>query len=400
MRNKIKLGYDDISIVPERITNIRHRKECTYFTDTFTLPFFTAPMDNVVNEETANKFIDVGINVVLPRTISFEKRLNILFNLTQMTSSRFVAFSLTEIQQLFIDDLDILHLEKSKLDFESAKSIYNIRHTLLPTVFNIGKKIHVCIDIANGHMSELLDTIKKIKQFYNDKVIIMSGNIANPNTYKDYEEVGCDFVRCSIGSGSRCTTSSNVAVHYGCFSLLKEIWEIKQQINGKCKIIADGGIKGYGDIQKALLYADYVMIGGLFNKAIDSAGTPIYGRFYWNFFGEKILNPFKTLFYYGKKVKECDYEKVLKMVKNGKVDVWKEYYGMSTKIAQSKINPGGILKTGEGKVERQKVEYSIKQWVENEIDFLRSAMSYTNSKTLEEYKNSNWVQLTYKSYNK
>jgi IMP dehydrogenase/GMP reductase len=228
----------------------------------------------------------------------------------------------------------------------------------------------------------------------------MSGNIANPNTYKDYEEVGCDFVRCSIGSGSRCTTSSNVAVHYGCFSLLKEIWEIKQQINGKCKIIADGGIKGYGDIQKALLYADYVMIGGLFNKAIDSAGTPIYGRFYWNFFGEKILNPFKTLFYYGKKVKECDYEKVLKMVKNGKVDVWKEYYGMSTKIAQSKINPGGILKTGEGKVERQKVEYSIKQWVENEIDFLRSAMSYTNSQTLEEYKNSNWVQLTYKSYNK
>jgi hypothetical protein len=73
---------------------------------------------------------------------------------------------------------------------------------------------------------------------------------------------------------------------------------------------------------------------------------------------------------------------------------------MSTKIAQSKINPNGVLKTGEGKVERQKVEYSIKQWVTNEGDFLRSAMSYTNSKTLEEYKDSNWIQLVYKSYNK
>jgi IMP dehydrogenase/GMP reductase len=228
----------------------------------------------------------------------------------------------------------------------------------------------------------------------------MSGNIANPETYRKYVEVGCDFVRCSIGSGSRCTTSSNVAIHYGCFSLLKEIWEIKNDMNAKCKIIADGGIKGYGDIQKALLYADYVMIGGLFNKAIDSAGTPVYGRFYWDFFGEKILNPFKTFLYYGKKVKKKDYERVLRLIKEGKVDVWKEYYGMSTKIAQSKINPNGVLKTGEGKVERQKVEYSIKQWVTNEEDFLRSAMSYTNSKTLEEYKDSNWIQLVYKSYNK
>lgn len=228
----------------------------------------------------------------------------------------------------------------------------------------------------------------------------MSGNIAHPETYRKYAEVGCDFVRCSIGSGSRCTTSSNVAIHYGCFSLLREIWEIKKNMRATCKIIADGGIKGYGDIQKALLYADYVMIGGLFNKAIDSGGTPVYGRFYWDFFGEKILNPFKTFLYYGKKVKKKDYERVLRLIKEGKVDIWKEYYGMSTKIAQSKINPNGVLKTGEGKVERQKVEYSIKQWVTNEGDFLRSAMSYTNSKTLEEYKDSNWIQLVYKSYNK
>jgi IMP dehydrogenase/GMP reductase len=388
MKNKITLGYDDISIVPERITNIRHRQKCFCYDANLSLPIFAAPMDNVVNIDSAKILSYHKIHSVIPRTISLEERINQIFEV-QLDKRIFFAFSLSEAQDFFLKNLDG----------------YNYTNYLIGT---LRKKIEndksfvcrICIDIANGHMIELIDVIKSIKEKYGRQVIIMSGNIANPETYKFYEDAGCDFVRCSIGSGSRCTTSSNVAVHYGCFSLLKEIWEIKQQINGKCKIIADGGIKGYGDIQKALLYADYVMIGGLFNKAIDSAGTPIYGRFYWNFFGEKILNPFKTLFYYGKKVKECDYEKVLKMVKNGKVDVWKEYYGMSTKIAQSKINPGGILKTGEGKIERQKVEYSIKQWVENEIDFLRSAMSYTNSKTLEEYKNSNWVQLTYKSYNK
>ena len=93
------------------------------------------------------------------------------------------------------------------------------------------------------------------------------------------------------------------------------------------------------------------------------------------------------------------YEKILKDIKLGKVEVWKEYYGMSTKKAQARINPNAELKTSEGFVKRQKVEYSIKQWVENEFDYLRSVMSYTNSKTLNEYKNSKWVINTYRAYN-
>ena len=388
MINNIKLGYDDISIVPECVSNIRSRKECSFFTETLSLPIFAAPMDTVVNEECAVNFIESLINVVYPRTIPLQNRLELL-NICKLSKWSFIAFSLSEAQDIFLNKT-----KKHDLSYKNT-AIKVIREKI-----NFGTlTCNICIDIANGHMVELIDSIKKIKQRYGKKVIIMSGNIANPNTYKKYEEAGCDFVRCSIGSGSRCTTSSNVSVHYACFSLIKEIWQIKQKINGKCKIVADGGIKGYGDIQKALLYADYVMIGGLFNKAIDSAGTPIYGRFYWDFFGKKILNPFKTFIYYGKTVKKKDYQRVLKLIKDGKVDVWKDFYGMSTKIAQAKINPNGKLKTSEGKIERQKVEYSIKQWSENEIDFLRSAMSYTNSKTLEEYKNSEWIQLTYKGYN-
>jgi IMP dehydrogenase/GMP reductase len=388
MNKLIKLGYDDISIVPETISKIRHRKECFCYDENLSLPIFTAPMDQVVDIDSAEIYMRNSINAVIPRTVDFENRIKLMLQNTD-NERCFFAFSLTEAQELFLE-IPALNTPFVLID--------QLRFNLASELFTGAYRI--CIDIANGHMKELLDVIKEIKKLYGQRVIIMSGNIANPKTYRKYVEVGCDFVRCSIGSGSRCTTSSNVAIHYGCFSLLKEIWEIKNDMNAKCKIIADGGIKGYGDIQKALLYADYVMIGSLFNKAIDSAGTPVYGRFYWHFFGEKILNPFKTFLYYGKKVKKKDYGRVLRLIKEGKVDVWKEYYGMSTKIAQSKINPNGVLKTGEGKVERQKVEYSIKQWVQNESDFLRSAMSYTNSKTLEEYKDSNWIQLVYKSYNK
>lgn len=376
---KVKLGYEDISIVPEVISDIKSRKECFCWIDGWNLPIFTAPMDNVVDESTSKVFRDRGIPVVFPRTIPFERRINLLY---QSNNTFFISFSQQEAKELF-------------LNYTSENSILLLR---LKIKESINRGWFICIDIADGHMSELLQIVKQIKENYN-AVKIMTGNIANPKTYEHYENAGCDYVRCNIGSGSGCTTASNVGVFYPTFSLIKETWEEKQRINGKCKIIADGGIKGYRDIQKALIYADYVMIGGLFSKAIDSAGTPVYGRAYWNFFGKRILNPFKTFFIYGKPVKPKNYEKVLKQIKRGKLDVWKQFYGMSTKVAQAKMNPDAKLKTSEGLVKLQKVEYSLAQWVQNETDYLRSAMSYTNSRNLEEYKNSKWVRKAYRAYN-
>ena len=58
------------------------------------------------------------------------------------------------------------------------------------------------------------------------------------------------------------------------------------------------------------------------------------------------------------------------------------------------------VKTSEGLVKYQKVEYDLKGWAENETDYLRSAMSYTNSKNLEEYKDTDWVRITSIRYNK
>ena len=72
---------------------------------------------------------------------------------------------------------------------------------------------------------------------------------------------------------------------------------------------------------------------------------------------------------------------------------------MSTKVAQVRMNDNAKLKTSEGLVKPQKVEYSLAQWVQNEKDYLCSAMSYTNSRTLEEYKNSKWVRNAYRAYN-
>lgn len=367
MEDKIKYGYNDINIVPEILSSIEHRSECEL------KPFlFTAPMSSVVNLNNILDFIDQGIIPIIPRNIPITTRKSIISYQIRSASSFFIALSLEEAKKLLIDS----------------------------PIEDILNPFYICIDIANGHMQKLLDTIKKLKELYSENIVIMSGNIANPETYKLYEEAGCDYVRCGIGGGAGCITASNTGVYYPLFSLLEETYKVKKSINGKCKIVADGGIRNYCDIQKALLYADYVMLGSMLNKAIESAGKTTYGKSYFiTKKGKKILNIFRTIFKFGKEVPKHKYNSVLQRIKSGKLEVWKSFYGMSTKKAQSEMG-NKKLKTSEGIEFSQKVEYGLKDFIDNENSYLRSAMSYTNSKTLDEYKDKKWVSKLSLGHNK
>lgn len=386
----IKLNYDDVTIVPEILTDICSRSECNPYDADGYLPIFAAPMSSVVSIENAGYFNASKIKVVIPRSYSVDERIDFLFK----NEGNFVAFSLSEANDIFATPGFLELMMKKKIRTHNTYRDWQKGE----------RPLNICIDLANGHMKCLLNTVRRIKENYGQKVIIMTGNIANPNTYIEYEYAGVDYVRVSIGTGNVCSTSSNTAVHFPVFSLLDEIWHVKKDIGGKCKIIADGGIRGFRDIQKALIYADYVMIGSLFNRAIESAGKTTYGTFYWNVRGKKIARPIKTLMYFGKEVPKEDYKYVYSLVKNGKLTVWKENFGMSTKIAQGLINQANSidvkkLKTSEGLLKYQKVEFDIAGWAENETDFLRSAMSYTNSPDLASYQNSEWARITNIRYN-
>lgn len=387
----IKLSYDDVSIIPERITDIDSRSLCNPMDQNGMLPIIAAPMSSVVSIYNWRDFINNKINVVIPRSIPIYTRLTMMKEecLERMYRTLFIAVSLQEAIQIFLKGYE-----------PEDGLIFIVYHELISKLEKLTNPQHIriCIDLANGHMSKLINTIKQIKDKYGDKVIIMSGNIANPSAYEDYENAGCDYVRVSIGTGSGCLTASNTGVFYPQFSLLKEMYEVKRSINGKCKIIADGGIKGYRDVQKALIYADYVMIGGLFNKCIESAGLTTYGKSYIKLFGFKVRNYIKDFFYYNTVVNYKKYDKLMKKVKNGMLELHKSFYGMSTKIAQEETG-NKVKKTSEGKIITNKVEYTIHQWAENEESYLRSAMSYVNAFTLDEYKETQWVQINKITYN-
>ena len=66
---------------------------------------------------------------------------------------------------------------------------------------------------------------------------------------------------------------------------------------------------------------------------------------------------------------------------------------MSTKEVQKKWGRS-VLKTSEGISKYNKVEFRLESWVENFEDYLKSAMSYTNSRDLDQFRNSDYAHIT------
>ena len=198
----------------------------------------------------------------------------------------------------------------------------------------------------------------------------MTGNIANSETYKWIcmnSEV--DYIRLSIGSGASCITTPQTGVHYPIASLIEECHNIKEMLklfDYSCIpfIVADGGIHGYGDINKALaLGADYVMIGSEFAACYDSAA--------------KISS---------QNTPDFDLDEISKRNLIKALDIEKIHFGMASKEAQHIYNEGSEnFKTAEGTFKVLKCKHTIKSWTDNFVDYLRSAMSYTGCKSLKEY---------------
>lgn len=203
------------------------------------------------------------------------------------------------------------------------------------------ENLNILIDIANGSMLEEIHTGSELKQKYGAKLRLMGGNIGNPQTYIYYDIAGFDYLRVGVGSGNGCLTSTNTAIHYPYASLISKIATIKNGNNGSCKIIADGGMAGYSDIIKSLaLGADYVMCGRIFAQAAKTDEE----------IGQELI-----------------------------------YRGMSTKEAQKAMG-NEVLKTAEGRCVNIVKQYTLSGWVDNFDSYLRSAMSYCDSRTLREFK--------------
>ena len=320
---EMKYGYNDVSIVPAKISYINHRSDVNPCQDYGMLPIFAAPMSSIYVKNSTDFWIN-GISNIVPRSVDIKDRLS------NKLQEIWRAFSLSEIEKYFIKN-------------KQNNFIYKI-----------------CIDIANGHLNHLYEVVKKLKSLY-PRCEIMTGNIANPMTLHTAANAGVDYIRLGIGSGAGCITSSNTAIHYPMASLINDCYKYKKQWNLNIKLIADGGIRNYDDVIKALaLGADYVMIGGLFAECKDT--NPNYY--------------IKSNGVYCKANEED--------LQNLDIQLYHKFYGMASKQGMKDLHLN--KHTAEGIVRYIPIKYdSLHQWTSNMEDYLRSAMSYCNVKRLQDF---------------
>lgn len=384
---KITYELSDINVVQSPYSEVAHRAQCDPYTTLCgreVYPIIVSPMGAVTDENNYKVWLDNKFACVIPRTVKLETRLKLM-------TETFVSFSLDEAEKNLFSSIDKYG----------------------------GKFYYVCIDIAQGTMSRLYDTCKRLKEVFGNILIIMTGNVATPEAYAYYADARIDYMRCFIGTGSRCTTGANVSIGYGRATLLDELnqektrW-INEHYSQACeegwygtKIVADGGISNFDDIQKCLaLGADLVMCGNVFARAEEACGEIVY------------LHPDNPTMadaipksIYDTKVKSLEesierhsenrlkYESLLSYELSSLASLkrrvpYREYMGMSTKAMQ-KATGGTGNTTAEGISRPIAVEYPIAKWAENMDAYLRSAMSYTGSFNLEEFRNNAEIIINY-----
>lgn len=352
---EVHYTYRDVTILPGNKSLIEHRVECDPFNPDGMLPLFTAPMDTVVSPANFWRFKDNGIIPILPRTEDVEVRIKYAFD------GSWAAFSLNEFEDIFC--------ESEKKTFE--------KHT-----------VKALIDVANGHMERILKLVKIAKEKYGNRIEIMAGNIANPDAYYSYAAAGVDYIRCGIGSGFGCLSTSNTGVHMPMASLIDKVAERKKTVKrwfeekstvykSIPKIVADGGIRNYSDIIKALaLGADYVMVGSVFASMLESAAPKHCNSGYSRPLVDYDKIYFKDKAWHLKNDRGNDYFLG---------DISAVFYGMASREGQIAMN-GSKTKTSEGISKVITIKYTMAGWVENFKDYLRSAMSYVGAKNLRQFK--------------
>jgi IMP dehydrogenase len=208
--------------------------------------------------------------------------------------------------------------------------------------------IVLLIDVAHGNTKQVRDAITWCKQNLPNYVDVIAGNVATYDGAKNLAKWGADAIRVGIGNGSLCETRIRTGIGIPQVTALIESIRAVEESGIDVPIIADGGIRMTGDVAKALsLGADSVMLGSLLAGTRESPGE-IHRMGIW---------PNEQLF---KKYRGSASAEV------------KQVHGLEEKNVEgnSKLIPY------KGKVERIISDIS---------DGVRSAMSYVDATTIEEF---------------
>lgn len=201
----------------------------------------------------------------------------------------------------------------------------------------------LCLDVANGYMDKFFKLVKRARKAFPDTIIV-AGNVCTPEATERLIFEGADIVKVGIGGGSGCTTRMKAGVGYPQLSAIIECADAAHGLKGF--VMADGGCRSPADICKAFgAGADFVMLGGMLAGHDENPGEVV--------------------------------------IKDNQK--FKEFYGMSSHLAQERHN-GGIkdYRSSEGREILIPYRGSIKNTINDILGGLRSCCAYCGAEKLKE----------------
>ena len=308
-------SFDDVLIVPQ-YSDVVSRSECDTTVDlghglTLSTPIIAANMDTICGVKMAKEMQQLGGDGIIHRYMKVTETHNIIQDWKPDQNGKLLL------------SVGSVRSDKRRIDLILQKE---------QETHNIG----ICIDIAHGDSIHMLDTLKYLRNTNRFDNLIIAGNVCTYEGACRLFDFGADVVKVGVGPGSACTTRIKTGCGYPQLSAIKECASAG-------KIIADGGIRYYGDAAKAIaMGADAVMVGGLL------AGTDCTPM--WSDDGDPV-----------------------------------EFRGMASKRARESCGSDGRNAEGVSTRVPWRSQGSTQEVVEELAEGIRSAMAYSGCRTLEEF---------------
>ena len=353
-----KLDFDDVLIKPKR-SNLKSRSDVDLLR-LFTFPHSSRKIE-CVPIVAAN--MDTTGSIKMAQTLSSNNALTCLHK----------HYTSDILTKYFSDytDYSFYSTGISESDLSKLTSVYD----------KLDKKPNLCIDVANGYSEFFVETIKKIRDWYPD-IVIMAGNVVTPEMVEELIlHGGVDIVKVGIGSGSVCTTRLKTGIGYPQLSAIMECSDAAHSLNGH--ICSDGGCTTPADVCKAFgANADFVMLGGML------AGTDCCeGEWDYEY---KCVNKNGTWW----QSKDPGYT-----TDRRKVSL--QFYGMSSKEAMHK-HSGGVAdyRTSEGKCVSIPYKGLTEEVIKDVFGGIRSCCTYIGARNIKDLPKSTTFILVNNTHNK
>lgn len=341
IETEIELDYSDVLIKPRRST-IASRKDAD-ITREYKFKWsgkvvngtgiMQANMGTIGNFEVSRKMLDAGLFACLHKHHNIDE--------------------LVEFYRTLMDENDtyLKCLLAVGLKDNGVEKVREIKKQL-------GITVSVRLDVPNGYIPQIKQLVMDLRSEFPDMIIFV-GNVVTGDITEDLILNGADSICVGLGPGSNCLTRRQTGVGRPQLSAVIECADAAHQVGGM--VCADGGITCPGDIGKAFgAGGDFVMIGGLYAGTDEADG--------------EILE----MYYKTGEVTE-DHAPVYTCKK------FKEFYGMSSTLAQEKFGNGKpSYRASEGRVTLVPYVGSVDDVNEELLGGLRSTMTYLGAKRLKD----------------